>query len=468
MISKIFKGALHSYSFRIALMYVLFFLVSTLLLFVFIFYNGTRSATELLDETLRSDKIAFAERYIQSDLNGLIRLINARAQGQGWDSVYSLINVEKEIVAGNLASWPNTLPANGSVEFEIARSPDHSKVATYRGEVINLPEDFSLLIARSRQRITNAQHRLVNTFSWAAIITLILGLGGGYILSKRAVRRISSINRLCRTIVDGDISQRLRVAPQVQDDLDDLSVNINSMLDKIERLMGEIIQVSDNIAHDMRTPLSNLRLKLESIEADVEPRSPALAQLKDSISDTDSIIDTFNALLRISKLQAGNKIAQFKPLNVSTLLEDVVELYTPLAEEKQQTLRLIASEEINLYGDRDLLFQAVVNLLDNAIKYTPEKGEISVQLQSNGNHGFSITLCDSGPGVPESELNNLCHRFYRTDSSRSLPGNGLGLSLVEAIASLHKANLEFALNKPTGLCVHFMFPEHPRKTNLSS
>jgi signal transduction histidine kinase len=125
-------------------------------------------------------------------------------------------------------------------------------------------------------------------------------------------------------------------------------------------------------------------------------------------------------------------------------------------------------EEISLYGDRDLLFQAVANLLDNAIKYTPEKGEISVQLQADANHGVRIAVCDNGPGVPQTELNKLCHRYYRTDASRSLPGNGLGLSLVEAIASLHKARLEFTLNKPTGLCVGFSFPEHSEKTNLSS
>ena len=460
MISKSFRGALHSYSFRIALLYVLFFLVSTLILFSFIFYNGTRSATEQLDETLQSDKVAFAERFLQSDLNGLIRLVNARVQGQGQNSIYSLISDKQEIVAGNLASWPAQILPQGLVEFEIASPAGNSERIVFRGEVIKLPQDYTLLIARSRQRIINAQHRLVNTFLWAAIITLILGLGGGYLLSKRAVRRISSINRLCRTIVDGDISQRLKIAPQVQDDLDDLTVNINLMLDKIEGLMSDIVQVSDNIAHDMRTPLSNLRLKLESIEDNIAPDSPVLLQLMDSISDTDSIIDTFNALLRISKLQAGNKSAQFATLNITTLLEDVLELYRPLAEEKQQTLYLDAKSQVDLIGDRDLLFQAVANLLDNAIKYTPPKGEITLSLKPSESGRNRILVCDNGPGVSEIELSKLCHRFYRADSSRSLPGNGLGLSLVEAIASLHKAQLVFSSNKPAGLCAEINFPEH--------
>jgi len=468
MISKSFKGALHSYSFRIALLYVLFFLASTLILFVFIFYTSTRSVTEQLDETLRSDKIAFAERFVQSGLNGLIRLVNLRVQSQGRDSAYSLISENKEIIAGNLANWPDLLIPHGPVEFKIVTSPDDTKSSAYRGEVIKLPEGYSLLIARSKQRISNAQLWLVNTFTWAAIITLGLGLMGGYILSKRAVRRISSINRLCRTIVDGDISQRLRVAPQVQDDLDDLTLNINSMLDKIEGLMGEIIQVSDNIAHDMRTPLSHLRMKLESMQAQLEPDNPILEPLKLSINATDSIIDTFNALLRISKLQAGNKAAQFKHLNLSALLQDVIELYTPLAEDKQQNLYLQAGEEMIVEGDRDLLFQAMANLLDNAIKYTPELGEINVRLQTGNSGSVWLSLCDNGPGVPEAELSQLCRRFYRTDSSRSLPGNGLGLSLVEAIALLHKAELKFTLNQPSGLCVRLTFPGIDGKTTLSS
>ncbi len=457
MISKSFRGALHSYSFRIALLYVLFFLISTLILFGFIFYNVTSSATEQLDETLRSDKIAFAERFLQSDLNGLIRLVNLRVHGQGQDSIYSLISNDKEILAGNLASWPKQLLAHGLVEFEISALPEQHQSTAFRGEVIKLPEGYSLLIARSRQRLSAAQHRLVNTFTWAAIITLILGLIGGYLLSKRAVRRISSISRLCRTIVDGDISQRLRVAPQVQDDLDDLTVNINSMLDKIEGLMDEIIQVSDNIAHDMRTPLSHLRLKLETIHSQTEPDEAVAEQLNESIAATDAIIDTFNALLRISKLQAGKRSSTFEQLDLSILLGDILELYAPLAENKQQTLRLQAEQGINMTGDRDLLFQAISNLLDNAIKYTPENGEIRLDLRQHPNE-IILSVCDNGPGVTDAELTHLSRRFYRVDSSRSLPGNGLGLSLVEAITSLHKAKLEFSRNKPQGLCVTLLFP----------
>lgn len=455
MTLKFFRGVLHSYSFRIALMYLLFFLFSTMILFVFIYYTSTRSVTEQLDETLLSDRIAFIERFEFSGLNGLIRLVNSRVQSQGHDAAYSLISAQQEIIAGNLANWPAIPGPAGRLEFVLSPVSASSKSATFRGEVLTLPEGHSLLIARSKLRIREAQKKLINTFIGATLITLILGLLGGYALSKRAVRRISSINRLCRTIVQGDISQRLNVLA-VQDDLDDLSVNINTMLDKIESLMKEVVQVSDNIAHDMRTPLSHLRLKLEAIQSQTNENDLSHAQLGQAIAGTDSIISTFNALLRISKIEAGKHAEKFKILDFSALLSDVIELYSPLAEEKQQQLSIHDISEAHIEGDRDLLFQAISNLLDNAIKYTPENGRIDIRL--NNAHGkLTFAICDSGPGVLETELSKLSRRYYRVDAARSLPGNGLGLSLVEAIAKTHKAKLKFSINKNSGLCCRLIF-----------
>jgi len=463
MSKQFFRGVLHSYSFRIALMYLLFFLFSTLILFVFIYYTSTRSVTEQLDETLLSDRDAFAERFAFSGLNGLIRLVNSRVQSQGHDAAYSLISAEQEIVAGNLANWP-TIPAPaGRLEFVLSPVSSREVSATFRGEILTLPDGYSLLIARSKQRIIVAQKKLINTFLGATLITLILGLLGGYVLSKRAVRRIASINRLCRTIVQGDISQRLKVLT-VQDDLDDLSVNINAMLNKIESLMQEIVQVSDNIAHDMRTPLSHLRLKLESIQAQTDENDAGYAQLGEAIAGADSIISTFNALLRISKIDAGKHSDNFKPLDFSALVEDVAEMYSPLAEDKHQSLQIDSGGSIQIEGDSDLLFQAISNLLDNAIKYTPETGKIKISLQSEP-QGLELQICDSGPGVPEDELAQLSRRYYRVDTSRSLPGNGLGLSLVDAIARAHKAQLMFSNDPLGGLCVSMVFQAREKASN---
>ena len=438
-------------------MYLLFFLFSTMILFVFIFYTSTRSVTEQLDETLLSDRIAFIERFEFSGLNGLIRLVNSRVQSQGHDAAYSLISGEQEIIAGNLANWPSIPALSGRLEFVLSPVSSSGKSATFRGEILLLPEGHSLLLARSKLRISEAQKKLINTFIGATLITLILGLLGGYALSKRAVRRISNINRLCKTIVQGDISQRLKVLT-VQDDLDDLSVNINTMLDKIESLMKEIVQVSDNIAHDMRTPLSHLRLKLEAIQAQCSETDLSRAELGEAIAGADHIISTFNALLRISKIEAGKHAEKFKTLDLSALLMDVSELYSPLAEDKQQQLNIQAEPMVHIEGDRDLLFQAIANLLDNSIKYTPENGEINLHLHTVDEH-LNLSISDTGPGVPEAELSQLSRRYYRVDASRSLPGNGLGLSLVDAIAKAHKATLEFSINENAGLCASLVFPK---------
>ncbi len=458
MISKDLKGALHSYSFRIALLYVLLFLISTLILFIFIFVTSTRSSIGQLDETLQSDKIAFLDRYEQSGLNGLIRLVNSRAQSLGNEVAYSLTTHDDEIIAGNLATWPLPFaPAPvGIMELKLGISGDQSRQHNFRAEVIQLAEGYSLLLARSKQNIVNTQNKLRKTFIWAALITLALGLFGGYLLSKRAVRRIASINRLCQTIVNGDFGQRLTVTT-VHDDLDNLSLNINEMLNKIENLMEEIVQVSDNIAHDMRTPLSRLRLKLEAIQSQSSIDDHTRDQLSESIESADAIIDTFNALLRISKIQVQKRVDQFETINLSTVIDDVIDLYTPLLEDKQLQLKRDIVPAINLKGDRNLIFQAVSNLLDNAIKYTPAQGTITVTL-SRDTEMIELAICDTGPGVPEAELAHLSQRFYRGDSSRSLPGNGLGLSLVEAIAQVHQANLAFSHTRPKGLCAQLKFP----------
>lgn len=454
------RRVLHSYSFRIALLYVILFLVSTFILFLFIYLTSTRSTIEQLDQTLLSDRAAFEERYAISGLNGLIRLVNTRAHSQGQDSIYSLISDQQEIIAGNLAAWPVQITREGPVEFSALPYPESSHATGYRGDIMQLPQGYSLLIARSKQRLDSAQRRLINMFSWAAIITLGLGLTGGYYLSKRATRRIANINRLCRTIVDGNISQRLAVVSPAQDDLDDLSLNINSMLDQIEHLMDEIIQVSDNIAHDMRTPLSHLRLKLESTQARAHAVRDAelQAQIGDSIQTADNIIDTFNALLRISKIQASKRKAGFEKLALADLAADVIELYSPLAEDKHQQLDLEIADAAFIEGDRDLLFQALANLLDNAIKYTLDKGTITLTLARPSPKQIELRVCDNGPGVEAKEFAQLSRRFYRVDDSRSQPGNGLGLSLVEAVAALHQGELVFSSAKPQGLCAGLRLP----------
>jgi signal transduction histidine kinase len=244
----------------------------------------------------------------------------------------------------------------------------------------------------------------------------------------------------------GDLSQRIPIRGS-GDELDQLAGNLNSMIDEIERLMDGIRHVSDNIAHDLRTPLTRLRNRLEQLQIDLEDGSPYQNDVEQGIADADQLLATFAALLRIARIEAGGHIAKFKNVDLATLVHDAAELYEALAEEKQLRFSTQVDASVAVDGDRDLLFQAITNLLDNAIKYTPAGGEVSLELKHIGKTA-DIVISDSGAGIPEAERDKVGQRFYRLESSRSTPGSGLGLSLVKAVANLHRAELLFEDNAP--------------------
>ncbi len=454
-----------SYTFRLALVYLFLFLASTFVLFGFIFYSTTRSLETQLDETIETDIDGFADRYVQSGINGIIRLIShkARVPADLQDiAVYALADSKAEIIAGTIDYWPllaikNTSSPARLIEFDVRDNDGHEH--SMRSEILKFPDGEQLLVGRSTASIHTAQSKLIRTFLWAMLITLLLGITGGAVLSRRAVRRIERMNTLCREIMDGQFSSRLQTPATNNDDLDQLAGNINQMLDRIETLMREVIQVSDNIAHDLRTPLSHLRQQLENTLAKTEAGSEVESSAQAAIEDVDHLLDTFNALLRIAKVESGRKRESFAPLDPAEILADVAEMYEPVAEEKSLDLQLTIDSGIpimRVMGDRNLLFQAVANLLDNAVKHTPAGGTIQLQLTSGPKP--SIIVADSGPGIPQDELEAVTRRFYRLDQSRGSPGNGLGLSLVKAIASLHQAELKLRNGNP-GLVAEFRFSE---------
>ncbi len=444
----------HSYTFRLTVMYLVLFLISFLIVFSFIFLSTQRDLTQQLEAELRTDAQAFADRYALFGINGVIRLMSNRVQAEKTASLYILRDINGQVLAGTLDRWPLIASQEKSKNRQYALiqvSDDHSR-KEYLTRYLTLPFDGDLLIGKPTLPLKIASHKLIRIFLIGGLITLALGLAGGVVLSKRAVKRIERINRLCRSIIDGDFSSRIQ-ANQNGDDLDQLSCNINEMLDRIESLMSEITEVSDNIAHDLRTPLSHLRNRLESAAAKITDSS-ANTEIEQAINATDSLLETFNALLRIAKIESGQKKVAFETIDLHTIAADVVEMYEPLAEEKQQTLVMgVPPTSVNktstMRGDKNLLFQAISNLVDNAIKYTPEHGKIRVTVTPNGD---SVQVCDNGPGIPAHELANITKRFYRLERSRTTSGNGLGLSLVKAIAELHHGSLQFD-NQTEGLCV---------------
>ena len=240
------------------------------------------------------------------------------------------------------------------------------------------------------------------------------------------------------------------------DEFDKLAGNLNAMLDRIERLLVGMKEVSDNIAHDLRSPLARLRSRLEVTLMERPDTEGYREVLRQTITEADSLLQTFNALLNIAQAEAGTSRRHFEPLELGALLDDVAELYEPLAEERTQTLEVETSEEVRIRGDRDLLVQAVANLVDNAIKFAPPEGRVELSLDVTRDEA-SISVADNGPGVPAEARDKILERFYRLEASRSTPGSGLGLSLAAAVAELHEGRLELSDNGP-GLRVSLKLP----------
>ncbi len=313
---------------------------------------------------------------------------------------------------------------------------------------------FRLLVGEDIQELKAAERQIIVALSWGVILTLLLGLAGGFFISRRMMTRLEVINETSQRIVDGDLHRRVPVSHR-GDEFDRLATHLNRMLDQIQELMEGIRQVSDNIAHDLKTPLSRLRQNLEEVST-YRPDDPELSEsLSHALREADRLLGLFNALLRIARIESETVTPTLVDLSLADLVKDIVEFYEPLAEEKHQKLTLVIDAAPQLSADRDMLFQSFANLVDNAIKYTPIGGRIQLRVGS-ADQKPCLSICDSGPGIPPEDHERVFQRFYRTDSSRSTPGNGLGLSLARAVLQLHGATITLRSNNP-GLCVEIRF-----------
>jgi signal transduction histidine kinase len=288
-----------------------------------------------------------------------------------------------------------------------------------------------------------------NALLWGLGLATVLGLGGGFLLSRNFLRRVDAITEASRSIMEGDLSQRMPVAGS-DDELDRLASSLNEMLAQIERLMQGMKDVSSNVAHDLRTPLTRLRARAEAALRTVSPDDHRAA-LQQTIVESDRLLQTFNALLSIAKAEAGQSREGLQNLDVSEVLRDVAELYEPLVEEEGGSLTMAPLPHLLVRGDRQLLAQAVSNLIDNAMKYgaAGEDGSVNVSVSAESLDGKAIILiADSGKGIDASQRERVVERFVRLDESRSKPGNGLGLSLVASVMKLHSGTLELKDAKP--------------------
>jgi signal transduction histidine kinase len=444
---------LRTSTFRFALVYVGLFAASALLLLGFIYVTTAGYAGRQTDEVILAQASSLAEQYRQRGLDGLASTIAQRAaRNPRGHAVYLLTDPGGRRIVGNLDRWPPDADEPGWVEFTI-EDPDTHDAYRARAQFVRLAGDFRLLVGHDVQEQQRLQNLMLGAMAWGFALTLALALVGGLLMSRATLQRIETINRTSREIIQGDLSRRMPTRG-TGDEFDQLAENLNAMLDQIAVLMDGIRQVSDNIAHDLRTPLTRLRSRLEA--ARLSQAEPAMRTTIDAlIADADTLLSTFNALLRIAEIEAGRRRAAFEAVDLGAIASDAVELYEPVAQEKRQTIEAEPACGIAVQGDRHLLSQAVANLIDNAIKYSPEGSRIVVAAQMFDN-GPTLSVADNGPGIPAEFRDRATRRFFRLETSRSTPGTGLGLSLVAAVAKLHGARLLLDDNAP-GLRVTLAF-----------
>lgn len=446
---------LHSSTFRLAVLYMALFGASVAVLLTFIYWSTAGYMALQTDDTIEAEVTGLAERYGISGLDGLIRSIDERiSRKPNGDAVYLLTDDQLTPLIGNLDRWPRVArDGDGWLNFNLEQATGGGE-GTHRARArpFTLRGGYRLLVGRDMHALDATRSLIVRAIAWGLAITLMMALAGGIMLSRSTMRRLEAINETSRRIMRGDLSRRIPTR-STDDDFDQLADNLNGMLDTIEQLMEDVRRVTDNVAHDLRTPLTRLRNRLEQLKVHGGRDKHAVEA---ALADADGLLATFNALLRIASIESGRRRAAFENIALNDVVRDVTELYEPLAEQKNQNLEVMVSGDVNVRGDRDLLFQAFANLLDNAIKYTPPAGDIRVSLE-DGATGPRIRIIDTGPGIPEQSRDQVFKRFFRLEESRHTPGNGLGLSLVDAVARLHKASIR--LEGHAGLDVSLAFPK---------
>jgi signal transduction histidine kinase len=450
-------------TFKLTLVYLTVFALFAAFLLAYFALNTRRLIDEQITETVNAEITGLAEQYRQGGLRRLVIVIDARARRPS-SSLYLLTTFNGQPLAGNVtALQPGILDKPGWTET-VYRRLDESESAQHAEHralvrVFQLPGGFRLLVGRDLEERERLYRIVLAAGRWSVAIVLVLGLAGGLLVSRRVLRRVDAMTETTRTIMEGDLGGRLPVAG-TGDEIDRLAENLNQMLERIESLMRGLKEVSDNIAHDLKTPLTRLRNRAEQALRLAKNDDEYRAALEATIDESDELITTFNALLMIARAESGQARDDMKDFDAAEIVQDIAELYEPLGEEKGITLKVEADTPAPAKGNRELVSQAVGNLIDNAIKYAkpscePADGvpaEIVVSAAESGDRVL-ITVADRGPGIPPEDRARVVERFVRLEQSRSQPGSGLGLSLAAAVARLHGGELMLEDNAPGLKCV---------------
>jgi signal transduction histidine kinase len=433
---------------RIAVFYTLAFSAATAVLGVVMLLATRAALGDQFNNRILSESAAMVQQFHVEGLKGLEDAVRERAAAPGALDV-GLQGPDGSPIVGDLAEVHTRMGWSTVVTSE----PGEGEQGPSRIFATTLPTGHRLLVGDDIARVDAVDGVVVRSFGIAFIGVLVAGSLGGYTLSRGIHRRVVSITRTAEAIIDGDLSRRVPVRG-ADDELGRLAGTLNRMLDRIGGLLDSLRQVSTDVAHDLRTPLTRLRQKLETMigETGDEDRREAL---ESAVGDLDSILATFTALLRISQIEGGERRAAFRRLDLVMIADTVVEAFRPSAELIGQTLELVADGPVMLDGDKELLTQMIANLIENAIRHAGQGAAIRVACTAAP--GPCLSVLDNGPGVPVEERTRLFDRFYRLETSRSTPGSGLGLALVSAVARLHGAEASLHDAGP-GLEARISFP----------
>lgn len=449
---------LRTSTFRLAALYLIVFAISVAALLGYVYWNTAVLLERQTDETIRAEIQALADQYRLRGLRGIIDTIERRSDDDT-SAVYLLVDPEGRRVAGNL-TWMPPIPSDEAswIEFPLdVRRGGTTERHVARAFFTDLAGNYALVVGRDVEALRKFANIIRTTILYALAIAMVLGLGGGLLMSRNFLDRVDAITAASRNIMDGNMSGRMPVSGS-GDELDRLALALNEMLDQIERLMAAMKEVSSNVAHDLKTPLTRVKVMVEAALRSDDAQQYRAA-LERTVEESDRLLATFNALLSIARAEAGQSRSGLAELDAADVIADVVELYEPMAEEQGGTLSSSIQPGLMIRADRQLLAQALTNLIDNALKYGGVHGrppEVTVTGAIEGEK-VVIAVGDRGPGIPPEDRGRVTERFVRLDSSRSQPGNGLGLSLVLGVMKLHHGELLLEDNHP-GLLAKLVLP----------
>jgi signal transduction histidine kinase len=445
---------LRTTAFQLTLVYLVIFIVFAVSLLGYFALNTRRLITEQITTTVDTEISGLREQYNQGGIRRLVIVVDLRSRRPG-SSLYLVTTATGEGLAGNVGSLePGVLDHPGWLEtnyrrLEAPEGTDHRALV----QVVQLPGGFRLLVGRDLEERERLFGIIANAGQWSLALVVVLGLAGGFFVSRRVLNRIEAMTETAQTIMAGDLAGRLPVAG-TGDELDRLAEHLNAMLERIEALMRGLKEVSDNIAHDLKTPLTRLRNRCEQALRGSAGVEDYRAALESTIAESDDLIRTFDALLMIARAESGQARDNMTEFDAAEIARDVGELYEPLADEKGIALTVEAPAAAPVRGNRELVSQALANLIDNAIKYAGADGKLNgapaeiVVRAGNDGERIALSVADRGPGIAEADRGRVVERFVRLEQSRSEPGSGLGLSLAAAVARLHGGELKLEDNHP--------------------